>query len=235
MFHQRRILALVLLVAFIAPQGVSNAALELPPGVEKAIGSVVEIKATSVDRSEGAIRIVRTTGFILKLDGSIVTAAHLFWKDDSATGALENFNSIFVIPLMATTVFQAVSKSNFSECTPSNPLLDNQNDLAIIKIESKLQLLGGLKLGEASVNQDVWILGFGQEDRFTPTAGRVTSIDSKLRIEAAAVFPGMSGSPVVDNAGHVVGIVVQRIEGRPIALASPAQAIEHLHSQFSCL
>lgn len=132
------------------------------------------------------------SGFIVSRDGKIVTNLHVIREMKSASVQLANgevYDSVYVL---AT---------------------DERRDLAIVRIAGfNLPILelgdsGSLKVGEPLV-----IVGSPRGLEGTVTAGILSSVrDSGQGFEVlqtdAAVNPGNSGGPLVNNKGQVIGVV----------------------------
>lgn len=132
------------------------------------------------------------SGFILSNDGKIVTNLHVIREMNSTTVQLANCDSFNSVSVLAT---------------------DEKRDLALIQV-------GGfnlpiLELGDSdtvTIGEPVVIVGSPKGLEGTVTAGILSSIrDSgeglKVLQTDAAVNPGNSGGPLVNNKGEAIGVV----------------------------
>ena len=116
------------------------------------------------------------------------------------------------------------------------------SDVAMFRIPSATALMDALVLAEEDTTEDaaVWIMAPGQH---TPDPGRrlhpgtVRSIAGdgllEVRIHDAVELGGLSGAPVLDEAGQVVGMAIGGGMAGPsqVALAIPVSALSgHLDS-----
>ena len=184
--------------------------------VDKALPSVVEITAGQGTGS----------GFIVSSEGIVVTNHHVVAGYDTVTMRL------------------ATGASHRGDVTSSDPDMD----LAYIHILNAGRSLPALPVGDSEsirVGDEVIAIGFpiGWILGTDPTISRgiISAKRDKLLQTDAAVNPGNSGGPLLDSSGHVVGVVVARIErdsvGNPIAginFAVPINAVrEHLKGQVA--
>ena len=96
--------------------------------------------------------------------------------------------------------------------------IDPENDVALIKVSSK-RVFPCLvpRAASAGIGEDVFALGApaGEELSFSISRGIVSgkrTFDDKSYIQTdASVNPGNSGGPLVDQAGHIVGIVSWKV------------------------
>jgi S1-C subfamily serine protease len=114
---------------------------------------------------------------------------------------------------------------------------DPENDLALVKVDPSGLGLRALRLGGADslmVGSAVLALGNPDGDRVVVTAGIVSALSQSLRgpsgqlmyglIQTSALFnPGMSGGPLVNSRGEVVGLnTASMVEGKADpAISSP--------------
>jgi len=114
---------------------------------------------------------------------------------------------------------------------------DPENDLALIKVNPAGLGLTALKFGDSSVLKPgsvVIALGNPDGDRVVATSGIVSSLNQSLRgpqgnlmdglIQTDAMFnPGMSGGPLVNSRGEIVGLntaSMREAQGINLAVAS---------------
>jgi TPR repeat protein len=100
--------------------------------------------------------------------------------------------------------------------------LDAANDIALLKVDGQeFEALPVQTSREVKVGQEVFTLGFpniqlqGTEAKYTQ--GNISSLsgiadDPRLFQISAAVQPGNSGGPLLDNGGIVVGLVVAKLD-----------------------
>lgn len=150
---------------------------------EKANPSIVSIDANIEEgQSTG-------TGFIIDKKGLIITSSHV------VSGVKE---------VDVTTFSGQVYKGKVIS------KLEENEDLALIKIESK-EKLQNLKLGDfenIKVGQKVIAIGNPFGFRGTMTVGIVSRIDyvkNKIQTDAA-INPGSSGGPLINRNGEVIGV-----------------------------
>ena len=100
---------------------------------------------------------------------------------------------------------------------------DSQNDLAIIKPESNLSSrVAVFRSGDpVRAGEDIVVFGYPKIDILAQTGnlvtGNVTALagvgnDSTKYQISAPVQHGNSGGPVADRSGHIIGVVVARLE-----------------------
>jgi serine protease Do len=219
-----------------------NASMEL---LSKRVSpSVVQIFSTGYrldmdpernNTSSFSLRAISGSGIIIASDGWIVTNAHvvqgsrsirvrLYQEDDSS--ASQNGRSRHVL-LEAKLI-----------------LADRDTDLAFLKIDATG--LPTLELSDSSdLKQGQLVLAFGSPLGLdnSVTMGVVSSVARQLDPDSptiyvqtdAAINPGNSGGPLVDTAGHVVGvntlILTQSGGNEGIGLAIPSNVIRSVYNQ----
>ena len=83
--------------------------------------------------------------------------------------------------------------------------VDEANDLAIVRIESKLSPLYGAGW---KPSPGFWTMALGSPHGFdgSVTFGNIINFDSPSVFHTASLSPGNSGGPLVDNEGFVYGV-----------------------------
>ncbi|MBU6231132.1 MAG: trypsin-like peptidase domain-containing protein [Patescibacteria group bacterium] len=162
------------------------------------------------------------TGFLISHDGYILTNRHV----------VEDVSASYTVLL-----------SNGDQKPASVVYRDPNNDLAVIKIDgyyptiasfgdSSSLKLGqtvvaiGNALGEYSNSVSVGIIsGLNRTIQASDTNGSTESLDGVIQTDAS-INPGNSGGPLIDLAGHVVGVNVATVYGSSnISFAIPTKEI----------
>jgi len=135
------------------------------------------------------------SGFIIRKDGYIVTNHHV------VDGARE----IWVAVPRKTAELRATVK-----------LDDSLHDLALIKIEGlDYETLDVASSSSVQVMDDVFVFGYPLESILgggvSASHGQINAIRGGILQIDAAVNPGNSGGPVLNDRGEVVGIIRSRI------------------------
>jgi S1-C subfamily serine protease len=162
------------------------------------------------------------TGFIIHPDGYIVTSAHV----------IGDYCAISVLTDRGAYAGRLLR-------------VDPENDLALLKIPSIG--LPSVPLGQfhgISRQHPVWVIGYplGRETGYslTTTGGHITAIQTtgatRHFLTDAAVNPGNSGGPVVNDRGQVIGIMTGKLwaaSGRftvseSLNYAVPIDAVQNL-------
>ena len=168
------------------PYASGQIALTTAQIAKKASPSVVVIQGTT-DSGD-----VLGSGFIVSKDGKIVTNLHVIRDMKTARVQLANGNAFDSLSVLAT---------------------DEPRDLAIVQVAgSDLPILDLGDSDALAVGEPVVIVGSPRGLEGTVTAGILSSVrDSgdgfKVLQTDAAVNPGNSGGPLVNNKGQVVGVV----------------------------
>ena len=154
-------------------------------------------------------------GYIDRNTGYIVTAKHV------ATG-----QAVFVQLAEATDVF------------PSHILLlDEEHDLAILKIDGDAQKMRGIPLTTSPVSPGDTVWGFGHPGSFVGSVSKgVVSATNRALDEAhtkvryiqidAATFEGSSGGPVLNESCQAIGVVARGTLRGLISFVVPSSDIE---------
>lgn len=187
--------------------------------LEKTPVSVIEIKETviqenlalrnAVEKVEKAVIAVRTetaggkviegSGLIVSSDGLIVTLASLVPVGSKFSFFVEG----------RTVSYQIIKR-------------DLQNDLALIKVEERnLFTLGFANLGRMKLGERVFLLGkvFEQEEtKSVVNEGIVRSFDQSSIETNVFEKASLSGSPLFDIEGNILGLNTIDREGRVVAI-----------------
>lgn len=146
-----------------------------------------------------------------------------------------------------TIVLKFAQDDNVVEYTGETVLMDEEHDLAIIKInDSKFKGFGALPYGVkttlADVGENVFVLGYPMTttmgDEIKLTTGIISSHSgfegNKAQYQISApVQPGNSGGPLFDEEGNVVGIVNAKHTGAEnVNYAIKAQHLQNLVNQL---
>jgi len=202
---------LAVLLSFVAPAWGELSAEQVKMG--KAATALVELRE---DGRKGF-----GTAFCIDSGGTFVTNAHVAGN--------------------AKTLKLVLNSSEPNESTAEATVLrvDRQLDLAILQIKSNQKSLTALTLGSAGDLIDtmpVVAFGFpfgsalaldkGDYPSVSVNVGRITSLRKKkgalelIQLDAA-LNPGNSGGPVLDDKGSVIGIVQAGVQGSGINFAIP--------------
>lgn len=102
---------------------------------------------------------------------------------------------------------------------------DAQNDLALLKVEAQPDHVFALSADGSFPLQDIIVAGFPFGDRVSSTLkftkGIVSSVAglgnnySEIQIDAA-LQPGNSGGPIIDNYGNVIAVAVSKLDMKKI-------------------
>jgi len=177
--------AVLLAAALIAPAAESGPARPAP--AEQKIEDITKSVAPSVVRVEARNGMRKVaTGVVLNKDGAIVTTALISPHDEEIS--------------VVTTDGKRL-KAEFKG-------LDTQTQLALIQVKEKgLAPIAAGKASDMKPGAWVGVVGLSPENTAAVTQGIVSSAAAdKLRLNVWVV-PGMSGSPVVDGSGRMVGLL----------------------------
>ena len=179
----------------------------MPPPSAKPPGFTPEAAASpKTQASSNEANLSSGTAFIVGKGGQLLTNAHVV----KACKAV------------------AVEQPGLSGLTPAKVLAqDRTNDLALIQVSSPFSNATVPKFRQRiRLGEDVFVFGYpltgivASSGNFT--RGSVTALaglgddTGKLQI-TAAVQPGNSGGPVLDQAGAVVGVVVGKLDSLVLA------------------
>ncbi len=159
------------------------------------------------------------SGFCVSPEGWIVTNAHVVFKGLDTRERIDiNDHEALVAERELWVTFSGSDERH--EARLGTWVRDGREDLALLKIEpfQGLPHLSGLDLDldRPAPGSDVYMIGFPggkgilhEGDRVLASTFRgivSRSVGYYLQIDAA-VHPGVSGGPVIDGGGHLVGVV----------------------------
>ena len=208
---------------------------------------VVQVFTSGFDpivRSEGEITGVVTrqrgtgSGVIVDPEGYIITNAHV------VQGARQ-VQVLLAVPPNASTQLRSILKPR-GEIVPARIVgTDQETDLAVLKIEKTG--LPSLEIGDSdALRQGQLVLAFGSPLGLTNSVsmGVVSSVARQLEPESPMIYiqtdatinPGNSGGPLVNMAGHVMGINTsifsQSGGSEGIGFAVPSNIVSNVYSQI---
>lgn len=150
------------------------------------------------------------TGFIVSSDGILVTNYHVIEGATSAIAKSEN-GAVFIVDGVLGT--------------------DAKNDLAVLKLRARdLPFLTLADSARVEPGQRVAVIGSPQGLEGTLSEGIVSAVrnleEEGRRIQiTAAISPGSSGSPVLNEKGEVVGVATAFLRGgQALNFATPSEA-----------
>lgn len=220
----RPLLVLLLCAATVLAIG----AAKIPEAVEAAKEGVVELEVWGIGSISGKLERYRASGVVIKRSGVILTCGHLFWRDDDPA------DSLVLLTLVVIAGGKVYSLGDLDRTPGPNPLVDADRDLALIKLDA--QLRSGLGLGEVKVADKVWALGYDEPGELIIIPGEVIDVaEDEIRISLEVLPPfGMSGGPVLNSKGEVIGIAIARREVDTLLIASPSAptVVRELYSRM---
>ena len=182
--------------------------LKKSENVNKLLKNILALKPTPKNKnnksygSEKLYKVSSGTGFFLSKEGHIVTNHHVIEGCENAK--VHKKGEIYKTVLVAD---------------------DKANDLAILKTTEKPENFLNLSDESPYSLQDIIVAGFPFGDRFSSglkfTQGIISSLTgtqnnySQIQIDAA-LQPGNSGGPIIDEFGNVVGVAVAKLSFRKI-------------------
>lgn len=115
--------------------------------------------------------------------------------------------------------------------------VDEESDLAVLRVARMPDAATCLAIGWESVQrgQTVYALGSPLQIEQVFTQGIVSAYSPEAILHTAAIAPGNSGGPLMNDQGHIVGInraVLRRYDS--MAVAVPTSAIRQLELPASC-
>jgi len=142
------------------------------------------------------------TGFVVSKDGYIITNAHV----------INGCNKVKL-------------RSGADEISTNVISVDNVNDLALLKADFKPSKALSFSRNEPEILEEIIVAGypFGYQisRSIKVTKGIISSLSgignnfSQIQIDAA-IQPGNSGGPIIDDTGNVVAVAVAKLDSRKI-------------------
>ena len=170
---------------------------------------VVFLQVKKINATTGEVYTRECTGCILGKDGWVATAAHTF------SDPVRHSKTNEIIPtLPSPDVSASIGERDLKRMEPLHPpvVVNNTIDFALLQFKVFSVPRDQVLLGRASnvnTGDSVHVSGFMYPDK--PMTTKTMKVESKggefpfwnLGGEAA---PGLSGSPIMNDAGHLVGI-----------------------------
>lgn len=215
-------------LVFVLPAQTQNAQSSVPETVyEQAASGVVAINVVRTGPNE-LPQVGAGSGFVYDTQGHIITNHHVV---EGATEIAVNF--------LDGTITRATVVG-----------LDPDSDIAVLRVDvdpDKLQPLTFADMASVTIGEPVYAIGspFGQ--RWTLTSGIVSATNRAISgLEAfsiggaiqtdAAVNPGNSGGPLLDENAHVIGVNSQILSASGsnagIGFAIPADLVQRVAQQL---
>jgi S1-C subfamily serine protease len=180
--------------------------LNLPkkPNLKKYVNLINKIKNTDVAKSsetkesENIIPASSGTGFFISKEGHIITNNHVI--DSCHTNKVNYQGNVVAAKILAR---------------------DRINDLALLRADIKPKDIFNISTDDADLLEEIYVAGypFGKavSSSVKVTRGVVSALSglgdnySNIQIDAA-LQPGNSGGPIINNKGNVVGIAVSKLD-----------------------
>jgi len=201
-----RYLWIAITAAFLLQAQARSSADTIPEIIQRTKPAVVEIVAFDEKNSPTKIG----TGFFISANGEVVTNCHVI-QGASSLGAFDNHGAMFG--------FESVLACS------ADP------DLAIVKFAAHdVPFLHPRQSGDPVEGDKVIVIGSPKGFEGTVSEGIISALrenGSLLQI-SAAISPGSSGSPVLDENGELIGIVEGQSEGQNLNFAIAARRVGEL-------
>lgn len=182
-------------------------------------------RALIIDQARKSVFVVRSreresigSGFCIASDGVVLTAAHVI-------ASLIPAGSLGSGDVNHQATFEVVSGAKVFQASVVG--IDRESDIAVLRVGGTFTPLT-LFSGEPLVGTEVFGIGYdgsalgNSSSVASPTVffGNVARVDPNKLIADAMVYPGMSGSPLLDGQGRVVGMISGKEEVGAIAVPS---------------
>jgi len=159
-------------------------------------------KNKNFSKSDEIIPISSGSGFLISGDGYIISNFHV----------IDGCDKIQV-------------KSQGKIFNASIVISDKKNDLSLIESKIKTNSFYTISSNEPQLSDDIFVAGFPFGENLGSsvkvTKGIISSLSgldndfTKIQIDAA-IQPGNSGGPIINEFGHVVGIAVSKLDFKKI-------------------
>lgn len=244
-FRRTRVAIIFCILGGLLPLAGTGAA-ETGSWLEDARHAVVLVKAVRL--YAGGAFPSSGTGFFVHPSGYVITNEHVVGKTIHVPA--EDGYHTYEAPIVDLKVVIDSGRPGQRELDAEVISADRESDLALLRVRYRPQKWFSIKESvTVGVTDPVWAVGFpfgrmldltrGSDPTDTSNpepafnAGRVTAIrplaDGKARViqTDAAVNPGNSGGPLLDDSGRFAGVVTAKVVwGEGIAFAIPAASVE---------
>ena len=203
---------------------------------EKARLSIVYIFFDVIDPLTGENSRVQGTGFVISQSGYVLTTSHLLlpWTKQNDADKEKNpiKGSLFDKP-----GFVPASPLNLQVVNPGNP---SSEDVALLKLphSDPLQRYPAVPIcielpEEVQTGDRFYAFGFPLDQHFQPMDGMLGAPDaSGGRWQATGAFqPGMSGGPVYNTSGALIGLLKGGIPNTSVVQVTPIQHAANLFKE----
>jgi len=223
-------------VLFVCVMAALSCAAQSPPqAVLEATEAIVHIRVRGIGLESGELEVASGTGTFLHKGRMVVTCGHLFWVEDDPEDRTDLRTLSIARPMADGSSTRRLD--DLLDCTP-NPWVD-------VSLDSAVLWFGGgggasvpyLALDPTGVTleEEVWMAGYDSPPSITLLRGAVhlyTDTTLWIRVEELPE-PGMSGAPVLNEAGHVVAVLTATYGSR-YAVATLVAAIPTLWGKTPC-
>ncbi len=176
--------------------------------------STVYIFFDVIDQATGAKTVVQGTGFVVSRLGYVLTASHLL-RDWNKQSKLEKEKYPIRASIGDKPGYVSGSPLNLAVIIPGNP---DSEDVALLKLpdpdHNSAQGYSPAPIcmtspQEAAMGDTLLAFGFPQGQNIQPVPGVLgtKNADGGRWAAAAAFAEGMSGGPVYDRSGNLIGLI----------------------------
>ncbi len=209
---------MLLVLPLTAPFWAQNEA-EIYRDVSPSVVSI-EVEISWSDTAGGA-------GFVIDDDGHIVTNAHVV---EDARALTIIFHDGYEVPAALIGI-------------------DTRVDLAVIKVDVARQRLKPVTFGDSDalvVGESVVAIGSPHGLDATLTRGIISGLNRRLEFDDgatmqgaiqtdAALAPGNSGGPLLNQAGEVIGVNTAGYRGTALGFAIPSNTARHIAEELTAM
>jgi hypothetical protein len=209
--------------------GINGAVSQAPSPAEIARSSIVYIYLDVTDPGTGAIKHVQGTGFIVSKTGYVLTAAHLF-REWVHQRDVDKKNNVIKSSLRDKPGRSLIPPLDLSIVDHGDP---DGTDVALLRLPDS-----GPEYTPASIcrsrtphiGDNFTAYGFPFDNPFQPVPGTLgTGGGPGGRYLATSAFDhGMSGGPIYDSNGVVVGLVEGGLDSDAVRWITPIGFAENL-------